>query len=84
IAPGAVDAVLDCDKVLFFEEGAKSGGIGEAYGYDLLQRRFSGTYRYFAVDNTFVHHAKQASLRAEFDLDAAAMVRAVTEDTPHE
>lgn len=84
IAKGAVDAVLDCDRVLFFEEGAKAGGIGEAFGFDLMQRHYNGDYRYFAVDNTFVHHAKQDFLRAEFDLDAAAMVRAVTEDTSHE
>ena len=80
IHPGAVEAVLDCDRVLFFEEGAKAGGIGERFGYDLLEQHFDGAYRYFAVDNTFVHHAKQDALRAEFDLDAAAMVAAVTGD----
>ena len=30
-----------------------------------------------AVDNTFVHHAKQDALRAEFGIDAASMVRDV-------
>lgn len=77
INPGAVEAALDCDRVFFYEEGAKSGGIGESYGYQLLQDKFEGTYRYIAVDNTFVHHAKQDALRAEFGIDAASMVRDV-------
>lgn len=74
INKGAVEAVLDCDRVFFYEEGAKSGGIGESFGFQLLQKAFAGEYRYIAVDNTFVHHAKQDALRAEFGLDAASMV----------
>ena len=77
INPGAVEAALDCGRVFFYEEGAKSGGIGESYGYRLLQDNFEGDYRYIAVDNTFVHHAKQDALRAEFGIDAASMVRDV-------
>ena len=77
INEGAVKAALDCDRVLFYEEGAKSGGIGESYGYQLLQHKFEGEYRYIAVDNTFVHHAKQDALRAEFGIDAASMARDV-------
>ncbi len=77
IAEGAIDASLDCAHVFFYEEGAKSGGIGESYGFQLLQKAYPGNYRYIAVDNTFVHHAKQESLRAEFGLDAASMVNDV-------
>ncbi len=77
INEGAVKAALDCDRVFFYEEGAKSGGIGESYGFQLLQHKFEGQYRYIAVDNTFVHHAKQDALRAEFGIDAASMVRDV-------
>ncbi|MBQ8063093.1 MAG: 1-deoxy-D-xylulose-5-phosphate synthase [Clostridia bacterium] len=76
---GSVKAVLDCDQVFFYEEGAKSGGIGESFGFELLEQGYRGNYRYIAVDNTFVHHAKQERLREEFGLDADSMVRDVKE-----
>lgn len=79
IPEGSVSAVLDCDRVFFYEEGAKSGGIGESFGFDLLQKGYTGNYRYIAVDNTFVHHAKQDALREEFGLDAGSMVKDVKE-----
>ena len=77
IAEGAVDAAMACDRILFYEEGAKAGGIGESFGYELLEKQYAGDYRLFAVDNTFVHHAKPDSLRHEFRLDAAAMTEEV-------
>ena len=69
----SLDAVLDCDRVFFYEEGAKSGGIGENFGFRLLEKGYRGDFRYIAVDNTFVHHAKQERLREEFGLDARSM-----------
>lgn len=77
IADGAVDAAMACDRILFYEEGAKAGGIGESFGYELLGKKYAGNYQLFAVDNTFVHHAKPDSLRHEFRLDAAAMTEEV-------
>lgn len=79
IPEGAVEAVLNFDRVFFYEEGAKAGGIGESFGFQLLKHEFQGEYRYIAVDNTFVHHAKQERLREEFGLDADSMVRDIKE-----
>ena len=77
IPEGAVEAAMDCGRILFYEEGAKAGGIGESFGYELLERRYDGDYELFAVDNTFVHHAKPDYLRHEFLLDANAMTEEV-------
>ena len=77
IPEGAVEAAAENDHILFYEEGAKSGGIGESFGFELLERRYEGDYRFFAVDNTFVHHAKPDYLRHEFRLDAGAMTEEV-------
>ena len=73
IAEGAVKEALNGEHILFFEEGVKSGGVGEAYGFKLLQHGFKGEYSYFGIDNTFVHHAPIAALRKEFHMDKDAM-----------
>ncbi|MDR1465848.1 MAG: 1-deoxy-D-xylulose-5-phosphate synthase [Oscillospiraceae bacterium] len=70
--PGALDAVLDCACVAFFEEGIRSGGAGEAFGEGLLERRFQGRFRTVAVEG-FVRQAPMAELLAEYRLDAAGM-----------
>ncbi|MBQ1545201.1 MAG: 1-deoxy-D-xylulose-5-phosphate synthase [Clostridia bacterium] len=77
INPAAVEAVCHAKHVLFFEEGARSGGIGEAFGLDLLEHGFTGQYHLTAVGNTFVHHASIPELRREFRLDAESIKGAI-------
>ncbi len=69
----AVDEVMNCKEVLFYEEGAKSGGICESYASRLMKKNFSGNYKSFAVDNTYVHHAPVSVLLQEFHLDKDSM-----------
>lgn len=76
IEPAAVEAVLGCRRVCFFEEGIRSGGVGERFGLALLERRFMGGFSLSAVEG-FARHAPVAELIAEHGLDAAAMGRAV-------
>lgn len=77
INEGALDAVMDCSHVLFYEEGAKAGGIGESFGFELMTRQYKGQYEFHAVENSFVHHAKPDYLRHEFELDASAMAERI-------
>lgn len=67
----ALEAVMNCRTVLFFEEGIKAGGVGEAMASRLLEKKYSGDYTHIAVDNTFVHHAAIKALEEEFDLSPA-------------
>lgn len=73
----AVIETLKSDVVLFAEEGIKSGGIGEAFGLELLNSGFAGSYAHVAVDNTFVHHAPIPVLREEFGLSADELVKEI-------
>lgn len=81
IAKSAIDAALEMETVVFFEEGIKSGGIGEAFATELLVSGFSGDYGHIAVDNTFVHHASIPQLREEFGLSAEEMVKEILRRT---
>lgn len=69
----AVAEASKCDNIIFYEEGAKSGGIGEKFAYKLFKASYKGEYKYFAVDNTFVHHAPVNVLLKEFHLDKDSM-----------
>lgn len=73
----AVKSVITSKNILFFEEGIKSGGIGEAFAADLLVNGYAGKYSHIAVDNTFVHHAPIPELLDEFGLSAKEMVKEV-------
>ncbi len=77
IHPDAVREAMDSSKIYFFEEGAKSGGIGEAFACDLLLQGYRGIYRHIAVDNTFVEHASIPTLRYRYKLDAGSMTEEI-------
>ena len=72
IDPKAVESVMDCERVFFFEEGARSGGVGEHFALELLERGFKGQYKLMAVDG-FVRHASVEELLAEYGLNTAEM-----------
>lgn len=73
VHPEAVREAAKCQKILFYEEGVKSGGIGELFAVQLLQLHYSGSYTHIAVDNTFVDHASIPTLRRRYHLDCASM-----------
>ena len=75
----AVEAAIGCEKVLFFEEGMKGGGIGEKFGCDLLIKGFGGKYRLTAVEDEFVAHASVSSLMEKYSMSPSAMARILKE-----
>lgn len=64
-------------KVFFFEEGIKTGGIGEHFGYGLMERGFEGVFRLNAVDGRFVGQGSVDKLLELLGLDADGMAKAV-------
>jgi len=72
IDPEAVKSVLDCERVFFFEEGARAGGVGERFALELLEKGFRGCFHLTAVEG-FPRHASVKELLREYDLDAAGM-----------
>lgn len=76
----AVEAAFGCEKVLFFEEGMKGGGIGEKFGCDLLLKGFEGKYRLTAVDDEFVAHASVESLMEKYSMSPSEMARILKEE----
>lgn len=74
---GAAQSVLACGNVFFFEEGMRSGGVGEKFASKLLESGFKGKYSITAVDGEFVSHASVQRLMEKYSLDSAAIVRKI-------
>ena len=78
IDPRVFDAVLHCRRVLFFEEGVRSGGIGEAFALELLERGFGGRYTLTAVPDCFIPQASVESQLRQYGLDCESIRKKIT------
>lgn len=67
----------DYDKIYFFEEGIKSGGIAEYAGNKLVESGYNGKYTVYAVDDEFVPAANVSSSLRRYGLDSDSMTAAV-------
>ncbi len=73
VDPEAYAIAEHFDRVLFFEEGIKNGGIGETFIAALSERGYKGKTKIFAIDEHFVQHASVKRLLAILGLDAAGI-----------
>lgn len=77
IKPIDKEAVLfakNYDEIHFFEEGILSGGVGQAFDYELTKEGYTGSYSISAVVDKFVDHAKSDRLLNQLKLDSEAMI----------
>ncbi|MCC8023352.1 MAG: 1-deoxy-D-xylulose-5-phosphate synthase, partial [Clostridiales bacterium] len=84
VAPDAVAAVRNCERVYFYEEALKSGGCGEKFAALLLESGFHGRYQHIAVQDEFIRQAPVSSQLAAYRLDADSMVEEVANDAENE
>ncbi len=74
----AFEIIRTKKEVFFFEEGLKSGGVGEKLGSMLLESGFSGKYRITAVNDEFVRQASVSDLLKKYSLDTESMIKIVS------
>lgn len=65
------------EHIFFFEEGIKSGGIGEHIGNLLSESTANASYKHVAVDSQFVASATVESQIKKFGLDADSIIKTV-------
>lgn len=68
---GLIHQLLKFERIVFFEEGIRSGGVAEEVGAALLESGYKGNYSIVAIEN-FVPHCEVASAykRYGFDVDS--------------
>lgn len=67
--------ILDKKKVYFYEEGEKSGGIGEHFAAGLIKRGFSGEYHHIAIPDEYVEGAPVREILEKYGLDSESITR---------
>ncbi|MGN0597742.1 MAG: 1-deoxy-D-xylulose-5-phosphate synthase [Ruminiclostridium sp.] len=65
--------LLKYERIFFFEEGIKQGGIGEKLLVKLNEYGYKGFYNVIAVDSEFVRFAEVESQLKKYKLDSESM-----------
>ncbi len=73
IDPEAIRFASCFRRVHFFEEGMRSGGVGETFESELVKVRFEGSYAITAIEDMFIPHSKDAEALHALKLDAEGM-----------
>lgn len=76
----AVNIIASFENVYFFEEGLRSGGVGEKLALELLENGFKGKYTLTAVSDKFVSQASIPELLEEYSLSSEQMIKIISED----
>ena len=78
IANEVIEKIYSYKEIHFFEEGIKSGGIGELIASMLLQKGYKGRYEIHAINGEFVPAASIENSLKNLKLDSVSMLNAVT------
>ncbi len=79
IPDGAVTEAVNGKKIFFFEEGVKSGGVGESFATLLLEKGFNKKYVLTAFPDCFVKQGKTDSILMQYNLDCEGMFKVISE-----
>ena len=71
------DLIKKYNNVMFFEEGIKSGGIGEKLLCKLFSEGFRGEYKIIAVEDEFVKTADTESQLRKYGMDRKSIINRV-------
>lgn len=69
----AVEAAMQYDTILFFEEAGKTGGIAQQFAAELCTRGYKGVYTSYSVSG-FVPQGKINDIRRLYLLDSYGMI----------
>lgn len=75
IAEKAVEIAKKYDKIVFFEEGIRSGGIAEKFSSKLNESGWAGRYIVNAVSDQFVAYSDTEKQLSDYRLDTVGMIK---------
>lgn len=74
----SIDYIGNAKNVFFFEEGVKSGGVGESFATKLLEKNIKADFSLTAFPDCFVKQGKADSILRQYSLDSDGMYNIVT------
>ncbi len=74
----AFKRALGFSDIYFFEEGIKSGGVGEKFASELIQQRYKGSFSLVAIEDKFVEQAKISELLEAYKLSKDEIIKKIS------
>ena len=78
IPQGCFENLHNAKKIFFFEEGVKSGGIGESFATMMLENQVEADFSLTAFPDCFVKQGKLDSILKNYSLDSDGMYKTIT------
>ena len=79
ISAEIAEKVKAVKNIFFFEEGVKSGGVGENIALALIEQGFGGKFRLTAIEGGYVAQASVEEQIRKYKLDTESMIRIINE-----
>lgn len=80
INPNVLDFLKNVKTVYFFEEGIKSGGVGECFGSMLAESDVTAKFRHICIEDEFIKQASVESQLKKYRLDKESIIDIVNQD----
>lgn len=80
INPNVLDLLKNVKTVYFFEEGIKSGGVGECFGSMLAESDVTAIFRHICIEDEFIKQASVDSQLKKYRLDKESIIDIVNQD----
>lgn len=80
INPNVLDLLKNVKTVYLFEEGIKSGGVGECFGSMLAESDVTAKFRHICIEDEFIKQASVDSQLKKYRLDKESIIDIVNQD----
>ena len=77
IDPEAIDLAMKAKRIFFFEEGVRTGSVGEKLAATLLEKGYKGSFSLTAVEDCFVKQSTIPQLMKQYGLDADSIAEKI-------
>ncbi len=77
----AVNNVINCTNIFFYEESEMSGGVGEIFNMLLTNNGYKNNYQLIAVEDKFVRHSTVEQLLEDHGFDRKSIEKRIREVT---
>ena len=77
ISKNVFSHLREVDNIYFFEEGIKTGGVGECFGSLLAENSIKSDYKHISVGDDFIKQASVNSQFKKYNLDKDSVIKIV-------
>lgn len=71
------ESLTECERIFFYEEGIKSGGVGEAFAAMLAENGLNVSFKHIAINDEFVKQASVQSQLKHYRLDSNSIIEEI-------